>query len=115
MEYSPSISNVSPTDARFDVGVGAVRSSSFPSWAWTSAAVLVSLLVLEQSVYRLKKKGLPGDKWLIPVIGKFADSMNPTLQNYERQWNLGALSCVSVFNMCGVQVHCATCTSYSHN
>jgi sterol 22-desaturase len=102
MVFSTSSHSVSP----------AVSNSSFvqhtlghhvfptvPSWLWTTLAVVSVLLILEQSVYRHKKKGLPGDRWLIPVIGKFADSVNPTLQNYQRQWNLGALSCVSVFNM----------------
>ncbi len=53
-----------------------------------------------QAVYRYKKAHLPGDKWTIPIIGKFADSLNPSLENYKRQWNSGALSVVSVFNMC---------------
>lgn len=33
------------------------------------------------------------------MIGAFADSLNPTLENYKRQWYSGALSCVSVFNI----------------
>lgn len=61
--------------------------------------MVISLLILEQIVYRTKKAHLPGDKWTIPVIGKFADSLNPTLENYKRQWYSGPLSCVSVFNM----------------
>lgn len=60
---------------------------------------MVSLLVLEQIVYRTKKAHLPGDKWTIPIIGKFADSLNPSLENYKRQWNSGRLSVVSVFNI----------------
>jgi len=62
-------------------------------------AVLISLLVLEQAVYRAKKQHLPGDKWTIPVIGKFADSLNPSLAKYKKQWYSGPLSAVSVFNM----------------
>lgn len=68
----------------------------------TSTIVLsavAALLVLEQFVYRQKKQGLPGDKWTIPLIGKFMDSMNPTLEGYKKQWDLGALSALSVFNM----------------
>jgi C-22 sterol desaturase len=57
------------------------------------------LLVLEQVVYRAKKQHLPGDKWTIPVIGKFMDSLNPTMANYKKQWYSGPLSAVSVFNM----------------
>lgn len=67
--------------------------------AATILTLIISLLVLEQIVYRSKKAHLPGDKWTIPVIGKFADSLNPTLENYKKQWYSGPLSCVSVFNM----------------
>lgn len=66
----------------------------------TILTLILSLLVLEQLVYRAKKAHLPGAKWTIPVIGKFADSLNPTLANYKAQWNSGPLSAVSVFNMC---------------
>jgi sterol 22-desaturase len=71
----------------------------FPTWLYTTATVLISLLVLEQSLYRLKKRHLPGDKWTVPLIGKFVDSMYPTMENYQKQWNSGALSAISVFNM----------------
>ena len=68
---------------------------------WFSAIVGVTalLLLLEQTVYRSKKQHLPGDKWTIPIIGKFADSMNPTMDGYMKQWASGALSALSVFNM----------------
>ena len=69
------------------------------NWFYTTAAIVISLLILEQSVYRYKKRHLPGDKWTIPVIGKFADSMKPTMEGYMKQWNSGALSAISVFNM----------------
>jgi C-22 sterol desaturase len=65
----------------------------------TILTVLIALLILEQAVYRAKKAHLPGKKWTIPVIGAFADSLNPTLENYKAQWNSGPLSAVSVFNM----------------
>jgi C-22 sterol desaturase len=74
-------------------------SSKSATWFYTTAAILGSLLVLEQTVYRYKKKHLPGDRWTIPVIGKFADSMKPTMEGYMKQWNSGALSAISVFNM----------------
>jgi len=67
--------------------------------AATILTAIISLLILEQVVYRSKKAHLPGDKWTIPVIGKFTDSLNPTLSNYKKQWYSGALSAVSVFNM----------------
>ncbi|KAF9650737.1 cytochrome P450 [Thelephora ganbajun] len=69
------------------------------SWLYTTLAVLFTLLALEQSVYRYKKRHLPGAAWTIPVIGKFADSLKPTMEGYMRQWNAGDLSAVSVFNI----------------
>jgi C-22 sterol desaturase len=69
------------------------------TWLYTTVAILCALLVLEQGVYRAKKGSLPGDKWTIPVIGKFADSMKPSMENYKKQWDSGVLSAVSVFNM----------------
>ena len=68
-------------------------------WLYTTIAIVLALLALEQSVYRYKKRHLPGDKWTIPIIGKFADSMKPTMEGYMKQWNSGALSALSVFNM----------------
>ncbi|OBZ78933.1 hypothetical protein A0H81_00323 [Grifola frondosa] len=74
-------------------------ASSSTTWVYTTAAIVLALLALEQSVYRYKKRHLPGDKWTIPIIGKFADSMKPTMEGYMKQWNSGALSAISVFNI----------------
>ncbi|KDQ54835.1 hypothetical protein JAAARDRAFT_60295 [Jaapia argillacea MUCL 33604] len=80
-------------------------SSFFPvvseslTWVYTTLAIILALLVLEQTVYRYKKQNLPGPSWSIPIIGKFADSLSPTLENYKAQWNSGALSALSVFNI----------------
>jgi len=73
--------------------------SDKPTLIVTSLAVILSLLVLEQTVYRVKKGSLPGSRWTIPIIGKLADSMNPTLEGYKRQWASGELTALSVFNM----------------
>lgn len=72
------------------------------TWLYTTGALLITLLAVEQWVYRQKKQHLPGDKWTIPLIGKFADSMKPTMEGYMKQWNSGALSAISVFNMLGI-------------
>jgi len=80
------------------------------TWAYTTFAIVIALLVLEQSVYRYKKRHLPGDKWTIPIIGKFADSMKPTMEGYMKQWDSGALSALSVFNIFIVM---ASTTEYS--
>ncbi|KAJ7655263.1 cytochrome P450 [Mycena polygramma] len=71
------------------------------SWTWlyTTGAILFALLALEQTVYRVKKRHLPGDNWTIPIIGKFADSMKPTMEGYKKQWDSGVLSAISVFNI----------------
>lgn len=49
-------------------------AATFSDLSWTTAILVLvaTLLVLEQSVYRYKKAHLPGAKWTIPVIGKFA-------------------------------------------
>ena len=70
-----------------------------PTWFYTTAAIITSLLLLEQIVYRYKKRHLPGATWTIPLIGKFADSMSPSMEGYKKQWDSGALSAISVFNM----------------
>jgi C-22 sterol desaturase len=73
--------------------------SKVATWTFTTLAIGFALLALEQSVYRCKKKHLPGDSWTIPIIGQFANSMKPTMEGYMKQWNAGALSALSVFNM----------------
>ncbi|KAI0757401.1 cytochrome P450 sterol C22-desaturase [Daedaleopsis nitida] len=74
-------------------------SAGTATWLYTTVAIVLALLALEQSVYRYKKRHLPGDKWTIPIIGKFVDSMHPTMEGYMKQWNSGALSVISVFNI----------------
>ncbi|KAJ6574659.1 cytochrome P450 [Mycena capillaripes] len=69
------------------------------AWLYTTGAILFALLALEQTVYRVKKRHLPGDAWTIPIIGKFADSMKPTMEGYKKQWDSGVLSAISVFNI----------------
>ncbi|KZT67633.1 cytochrome P450 [Daedalea quercina L-15889] len=76
-----------------------IPSSETVTWLYTTVAIVLALLAIEQSVYRYKKGHLPGDSWTIPVIGKFADSLKPTMEGYMKQWNSGALSALSVFNI----------------
>jgi C-22 sterol desaturase len=70
-----------------------------PTGLTTAFVIIASLLVLEQIVYRHRKGALPGLKWTIPIIGKLADSVSPTLEMYQRQWDMGPLSAISVFHM----------------
>lgn len=85
----------------YNIPISSVFSAAAGSatWLYTTLAIVASLLILEQSVYRYKKRHLPGASWTIPVIGKFADSMKPTMEGYMKQWKSGALSAISVFNM----------------
>jgi sterol 22-desaturase len=95
-------SNLSSADSSSDLlSAGSPFNNvlSSGSWFYTTAVILLSLLVLEQTVYRYKKRHLPGDTWTIPLIGKFADSLKPTMEGYMKQWNSGALSAISVFNV----------------
>lgn len=100
---SPSHSPSSPL-ANFPVP-SFLPTSTQATWLYTTLAIVAALLVLEQSVYWYKKKHLPGATWTIPIIGKFADSMNPTMEGYMAQWNSGALSAISVFNMRVILLH----------
>ncbi|KAI0809266.1 cytochrome P450 [Irpex lacteus] len=63
------------------------------NWFYTSAAIVLSLLALEQTVYRYKKRHLPGSKWTIPIIRQVQGL------GYMAQWKSGALSALSVFNI----------------
>jgi hypothetical protein len=87
-----------------------VDSSKSATWLYTTAAFLISLFALEQAVWRYKKRHLPGDSWTIPIIGRFADSTKPTMEGYKRQWDSGALSAISVFNMCVIPISKISCT-----
>jgi len=97
---SASVSMPSPTSLGHFSNIQLLSSASnAATWTYTTLTIIFALLALEQSVYRYKKKNLPGDSWTIPVIGKSADSMKPTMEGYMKQWNSGALSALSVFNM----------------
>ncbi|KAG7090809.1 hypothetical protein E1B28_009893 [Marasmius oreades] len=95
---------------RLPISILPFLSQESTTWLYTTAALLSSMLILEQAVYRYKKRDLPGDTWTIPLIGKFVDSMHPSLENYMKQWNSGALSALSVFNIFIVM---ASTTEYS--
>lgn len=100
-EYTVSASIPASTSPALSIPIPSfLAASSFAaSWIYTTAVIIFSLLALEQTVYRWKKQQLPGDRWTIPLIGKFADSLKPTMEGYMKQWNSGALSAISVFNM----------------
>ena len=63
-----------------------IVNGSAPGWVTSLLVVVLSLLVLEQSVYRYKKKHLPGAKWTIPVIGKFAGGCRLVEARHNASW-----------------------------
>ena len=78
---------------------GLFAGFSYTQIVFAVLAVIATSLALEQVMYRRKKAGLPGAPWTIPVIGKFADSLRPSLEKYQEGWNSGALSVASVFHI----------------
>ncbi|BGP67982.1 Cytochrome P450 61 [Rhodotorula toruloides] len=66
--------------------------------ATSLVAVVVTLLIAEQALWRSRKRHLPGKNFQIPVIGQFAESLNPTMEAYKRSWAT-PLASVSVFNI----------------
>ncbi|EIN13415.1 cytochrome P450 sterol C22-desaturase [Punctularia strigosozonata HHB-11173 SS5] len=85
----------------YNIRIPSIFSSASETgrWFYTTLAIVAGLLILEQTVYRMRKRHLPGDNWTIPIIGKFADSMKPTMEGYKAQWDSGALSALSVFHI----------------
>nr|AFV30197.1 C22-sterol desaturase [Phaffia rhodozyma]AFV30199.1 C22-sterol desaturase [Phaffia rhodozyma]AFV30200.1 C22-sterol desaturase [Phaffia rhodozyma]AFV30201.1 C22-sterol desaturase [Phaffia rhodozyma] len=61
--------------------------------------VVASILIFEQINYRNKKQHLPGPTWTIPIIGKFLNSLHPTMEVYKAQFAQGELSAFSVFHL----------------
>lgn len=95
---SPSIwSKISPYLSY--LSLPSLKDASATRTLFTILAIIATVLALEQLTYRKKKGGLPGPKWTIPIIGKFADSLHPSLEKYQAGWNSGPLSVASVFNM----------------
>ena len=98
--HSHSVSASLPSSfASSPFGKLASEPNTTGTFFYTSLAIVVTLLFVEQAIYRYKKQGLPGPKWTIPIIGKYADSLHPTMPKYLKQWQSGALSALSVFNM----------------
>ncbi|WFC97627.1 sterol 22-desaturase [Malassezia yamatoensis] len=91
--------NLTDYTAERTASSGFLLNASATDITFAILAVIVSLLCLEQVVYRRRKGGLPGATWTIPVIGKFADSLRPSLEKYQQGWNSGELSVASVFHI----------------
>ncbi|TNY20659.1 cytochrome P450 [Rhodotorula diobovata] len=71
---------------------------TYKTIATSVLAVVVTLLLAEQALWRSRKQTLPGHAWQIPVIGQFAESLNPSMEAYKRSWAT-PLASVSVFNI----------------
>lgn len=76
-----------------------IRDASPLQIAGSVLVLVATILIAEQIVYRQRKAHLPGAAWTLPIIGKFADSLNPSLENYRKGWDSGPLSVASVFHM----------------
>ncbi|ORY90828.1 cytochrome P450 [Leucosporidium creatinivorum] len=82
---------------------------SGPQLASSIVVLLVTLLLAEQYYWRWRKGSLPGNKWQIPIIGQFAESLHPSMEAYMRSW-AKPLATVSVFN---IFIVIASTTDYS--
>ncbi|GAA6053718.1 hypothetical protein JCM3770_003182 [Rhodotorula araucariae] len=80
-------------------------------WTATTSvlAVVVSLLIAEQLLWRSRKQHLPGHAWQIPVVGQFTESVSPTMESYKRSWET-PLATASVFN---IHIVIASTTEYA--
>lgn len=76
-----------------------LRDASIGSLLLSLLAIVATLLIGEQILYRKRKAHLPGSPWTLPIIGKFADSLKPSLEKYQEGWNSGPLSVASVFHI----------------
>ncbi|CAD6903160.1 unnamed protein product [Tilletia controversa] len=87
--------------AQKEAAVAAVTASRQSTYnvLFTILALIATALITEQVLYRRKKAHLPGPTWTIPIIGKFMDSLQPSLEKYQAGWNSGPLSVASVFHI----------------
>ncbi|KAM0792936.1 hypothetical protein ACM66B_002695 [Microbotryomycetes sp. NB124-2] len=122
MSLHSSQSIVPPSSSTHGVSAAFSRATALKSWptvllegmtgaqiASSILVLLVTLLIAEQSLWRYRKGNLPGHKWQIPLIGQFAESLNPTMEAYKRSW-ANPLASVSVFN---IFIVIASTTEYS--
>jgi sterol 22-desaturase len=59
---------------------------------------LFALLTNCTDWYIVKKGSIPGTLVKLPFVGAFVQSIHPKFENYYKQWQIGPLSCVSVFH-----------------
>ncbi|GJN88232.1 hypothetical protein Rhopal_001197-T1 [Rhodotorula paludigena] len=97
MSHSSSyVAAPASTPSQLHAAIGKLAASlpELPQVEWTAKtiatsvlAVVVTLLIAEQALWRSRKQQLPGHAWQIPVIGQFAESLNPTMEAYKRSWS----------------------------
>ncbi|OBA23482.1 cytochrome P450 [Metschnikowia bicuspidata var. bicuspidata NRRL YB-4993] len=69
------------------------------SWWQISLTVLVGVLTYDQVKYQVNKGTIAGPRLKVwPIIGPFLESLDPKFEEYLGKWNLGPLSCVSIFH-----------------
>ncbi len=62
------------------------------------SATIECLAHLRAVKYIWNKGPIAGDRFKIPFIGPFLESVYPDFDRYYRKWMSGPLSCVSVFH-----------------
>lgn len=62
-------------------------------------ALIAVGLGYDQIMYQIRKGSIAGPKYKMwPIIGPFLESLDPKFEEYKAKWDLGALSCVSIFH-----------------
>lgn len=76
--------------------VGKLASYTWTQWAAIAAILLLSLMVLEQLVFQLKRKNLPGPPWVVPFVGGIIHMVLHPFDFWHGQMAYGGLSWNSI-------------------
>lgn len=69
------------------------------SWWQLIITAIVGVLTYDQVMYQIRKGSIAGPRFKVwPIIGPFLESLDPKFEEYLGKWNLGPLSCVSIFH-----------------
>ncbi|KAM7212912.1 Cytochrome P450 [Rhypophila decipiens] len=71
--------------------------SGWSIWQYV-VTFLLGLMVYDQVVYLRQKGSIAGPRFKIPLVGPFAQALDPKWEGYLKQWASGPLSCVSIFH-----------------
>ncbi|KAK4214424.1 cytochrome P450 [Rhypophila decipiens] len=71
--------------------------SGWSIWQYV-VTFLLGLMVYDQVMYLQQKGSIAGPRFKIPLVGPFAQALDPKWEGYLKQWASGPLSCVSIFH-----------------